>query len=470
MKTKRIYYIILLFCINICTAFAQGEGTLSLMNSLPQVVNNNPAFVPMYNTSISLPGTSAMAFYSNNGFSYNDIIKHEKDSVKADLTKLYGKLKPKNYITQALQVDLFRIGVRINSKLYMTLSSTAKAYSRVLLPKDLMGVFTNGNAPFIGKTVSLSPSAESLTYIETALGGAYKVNDKLTFGVHAKYLKGITNVNTQSATLNLTTNQDTYALTANGAMNVRTSGIYNFTQSDFDFGKNYNKYLTNSGAAFDLGVTYRLLNKLTLGLSLLDIGSIHWKNNTYSYTLDPNQANYTFSGVDLSKVINGNSSYLSSLGDTLQNRFKVKETAIGSYSTAIPSKMYLSAVYDVKKNFSAGAVFFTQSFRGHTTAGLTLGVNKHFGKIVSAAGSYTIASNSFNNLGAGMSLNLSPIQIYIVGDNLLNIPFHGSDLSAFTNSTKYINLRLGFNLVFGWNKTDEKPSRKIYRTIKRKNS
>src|SRR6185295_12067291 len=230
---------------------AQSEGTLTLMNSLPQVVVNNPAFVPKYKISIGLPGSSIMGYYANNAFSYNDMIRHVNDSVKADLPKLSGALKPQNYITQVVQVDLLRLGIRINSKLYVTLNSTAKAYSREMVPKDLVQVFVNGNTASLGKAETLSPKAESFSLIETALGGAYQIDSKLTVGARIKYINGLTNVTTESSTLNLTTDKSTYALTASAGMDVRTSGIYNLTQSNYDLGSNIGKYYTNFGLAID---------------------------------------------------------------------------------------------------------------------------------------------------------------------------------------------------------------------------
>src|SRR5882672_2380190 len=184
---------------------AQSEGTLTFMNSLPQVVINNPALIPKYKISIGLPGSSIMGFYANNAFSYNDMVRHVNDSVKADLSKLSAALKPQNYVTQVVQVDLFRLGLRINSKLYVTLNSTAKAYNREMIPKDLVQIFVNGNTPFVGKTETLSPKVESFSLIETAVGGSYQVDNKLTVGARIKYLNGLTNVTTESSTLNLTT-------------------------------------------------------------------------------------------------------------------------------------------------------------------------------------------------------------------------------------------------------------------------
>ena len=444
-------------------ATAQNEGTLTFMNSLPQVVYNNPAIVPKYKFSFGLPVSSIAAFYSNNGFAYKDVYKRAEDTVKADLPKLYNAMKSKNYITQALQIDLFRLGFRVNTKLYITLNSTAKVYNRVMIPKDLMAIFVNGNSAFVGRTATLSPKAESVTFLETALGGSYQVDNRLTVGARIKLLKGITNVTTKSATVNLAVDSD-YGLTASADMDVRTSGINNLTQSGFDFGSNIKNYFSNNGLAVDLGATYRLREQITIGASLIDIGSIHWKNNTYGYSLDPSKANYTFAGIDLSKVINGDNNYLKSLSDTLQNKFKPKEGAIGSYSAPIPGKMYLSGMYQMKRNFTAGAVFFSEKFRGRYTAGLTLGANKHFGRIFSAAVSYTMASNSFNNLGAGMSLNLAPLQVYVVGDNLLSIALAGKELNTFVNNTRFFNVRLGLNFVFGWDRKKKEEKEKTNET------
>ncbi|HCW07239.1 MAG TPA: hypothetical protein DGG95_07740 [Cytophagales bacterium] len=327
-----------------------------------------------------------------------------------------------------------------------------------MIPKDLMNIFVNGNAAYVGQTASISPKAESTTLLETSLGGAYQVDEKLTVGVRLKFLKGITNLTTQSANMTLTEDSN-FALTANASMDVRSSGIHNFSDSNFDFGNHIHDYLKNNGFAIDLGATYKLNDKLALGASLIDIGKIHWQNNTYGYRIDPEKANYTFPGVDLSKVINGNGDYLKSLGDTLQNRFQVQQNPIGSYSTPLPGKMYLNGMYEVKKNLTLGAVFFSERFRGRLSSGLTLGANKHFGKWVSTSLTYTVTSNSFNNIGAGFSLNLAPVQIYFVGDNILRMPLGGMD--HYISTTKYFNLRMGLNFVLGWDKKGGASGRSI---------
>ena len=436
------------------TGSSQTEGTMYFMNSLPQTIYLNPAFVPKYKVSVGIPGSSIFINYSNSGFRYNDIIKKDGDAIIADLDKLYSNLKEKNYITQAAQVDAFRISLKVSPRIYLTYNSTAKIYNRQMLPKDLVGIFIKGNAPFIGSSATLAPEAESMALVEHALGGAYTVNKDLVIGARIKWYKGIVNGTTHTSTFNLTVDEANYALTLEGEMDVRTSGIHG--GDDFDFENDYRNYLKNNGFGIDLGATYRFFDRINVSLSITDLGYIKWTNDTYGYILDPDKARYTFSGIDLNEVLNGNDDYLSGVSDSLENYFKPEEKTIGSYSTTMPTKIYLGGNYEIRRNFTAGIVAYSEIFNGRTSIGTTLGLTKNFGKRFTASGTYTISNNSYNNIGLGTSLNLPPFQLYLVGDNILTAAFSGKELNKFINNTQVFNLRIGLNLVFGWDKSPDK--------------
>ncbi len=432
-------------------ASAQMESTLYSMNSLPQVVINNPAFVPKYKVSIGLPGLSSVAVgYANNGFSYNDFITKDNGTVKADLAKLTSVLTDKNYLTQTAQVDLFRFGLKIKG-IYITANVTGKTYNRVLLPKDFTSLLIGGNSDYVGKTVNFSVQGESLSYIESGLGASIKIMDKLTIGGRFKYLKGIINATTETSNVSVAV-ADNYQITASADVNVKTSGIYEATQSGFDFSKSYNDYLKNNGVAFDIGAVLKVTNKLSVAASIIDIGQISWTNNVYQYSLDKTKATYTFSGIDAQKLVKGNTDAFNGIQDTLKNRFTFNKTPGASYSTVLPSKIYLSGNYELVKNLSFAAVLFSETFKGRVSTGWTGSVNKHFGKLASMSISYTMAERSKNNLGAGLSLNFAPFQLYIVGDNLLNAPISlatSQNLNSYINNTQYFSLRTGLNFVFG---------------------
>jgi len=438
--------------------FSQQEGTMYFMNNLPQVVYSNPAMIPKYKFSLGLPGSSVFVLYSNSGFSYNDVITKTSGTVSADLPKLYSKLQSKNYVTNAIQADLFRLSFKFNPRIYFTFNITAKAYNRIMIPKDLTGLMINGTEPFINGTATLSPKVESVGYVESAWGASYAVNKDFVVGARIKYLKGFANVTTESSSLTISLNSD-YTVTAAAGLVSKSSGTQNFEQTGFDISKSWQDYTHNNGYAFDLGATYRLFDRLTLGASVVDIGRIQWNNNTYGYSLDKSKANYTFQGVDLNKVLQGDNNYIDAQVDTVKNRFNLTEQKIGSYSTPLPSKIYFSGNYEIKRNFTAGALFYAEFFRERFSPSVTASVNKHFGRRFSGSLSYTASNNSYNNIGTGLALNGAHFQFYVVGDNILGAPIalaSSGNLNPYINSSKLFTLRLGLNIVAQWDSPQEK--------------
>jgi Family of unknown function (DUF5723) len=435
-------------------AWCQFETTFYFMNSLPQVSVNNPAFVPNYRFSVGLPLISSFSQgYYNSGFSYNDLITKTNGEVTADLSKFTKSLASKNYITSTYQIDVFRVGFRATSRLYMQVYSTAHAYARAQMPKEIASIFVQGTTPLVGTTTSFSPQGEGLSYLETGLGAAYQVDDRLTLGARLKYLNGAENVTTIQSTMNLTVG-NSLQITSGDDM-VKTSGIHDPNS----FAKNLGK---NSGFGIDLGATFKVTPKLTLAASVIDLGRINWKGNTYSYAFAQTPASYTFSGIDFKDVIQGNTKALNAELDSLKNKFKVVGTPTGSYRTWLPGKMYVSGNYAISRTFSLGTVFFSEKFQDRISAGGGVSVNKHFGKWLSGGVSYSISNRSYNNLGLGVSFNMAPVQIYFAGDNLLGIPtslITTQHLNSYINNTKVFNLRFGINFVWGRNKDLDKLDR-----------
>ena len=454
MRLRRLSLFVVLTALS-GNAFAQIAGTQYSMNSLPQYVTNNPAFIPKYKYSFGLPGSMIDFNYYNNGFNYNDVTTLDKGKHIADLSKLTSALPPKTYITTVAQIDIFRLGLKVGKSSYLSVNSNVREYSRAMIPKDALSLLVSGNAPYVGKTASISPAGEMQLFWENSVGLGVPISQKLSVGARLKFLRGFMNVNTTSANATVSV-ADNYNLTLAADMNVKTSGIHNAGD-----GFKLSNYSGNNGLGMDLGATFKPMDKLTLAASLVDIGAIKWKNDTYHYTLNKSRANYTFEGVDASKLVEGNSDYGKSLADSLKARFKPDEKAGSSYVTALPGKAFISADYMVARNFRATGVIYAERFNGRTFSGITVGANKHFGKVLSTTLSYTVSNRSFNNLGAGLSLNLAPLQIYVVGDNLLRMPLSimaHQNMNDFINSTQVFTLRAGINFVWGWSDDIKKDS------------
>ena len=458
----RKFLYLALFVVMAIPVWAQQEATLYFMNSLPQVTYLNPASVPRYKFSVGLPGSSVFALYGNNGFTYNDFAVKEGGLVKADLNKLYNAMPDKNYINVAQQADLFRFSMKVNPRIYLTFHTSEKTYTSTMIPKEVAGVFINGTIAYVNNTAELAPRAESMTYIESAISSSYKVNKDLTVGLRLKVLKGAANFTTKIAKMDLSID-DTYAITVRADGDVRTSGLQVLEDNSDDLegylSDNWEDYLSNSGFGFDLGATYKIKDRLTVGLSLVDIGSIKWKNDLYGYRLDPSRATYTFRGFDLERILDGDTDYIDTEIDSIESRFRLQESTVDAYSTPLPTKIYLSGSYQLRRNFNAGLLLFAERFNARFATGASVALTKDFGRRFTTSLSYTVTNNSFNNIGAGLSLNFAPFQLYVVGDNLLRAPLAlatEGELNSFVNSMHYFNVRAGLNIVFGWDKTEEK--------------
>jgi hypothetical protein len=443
------------FVLSANVLLAQTESTLYFMNSLPQVVDVNPAIMPRYRMSIGLPIVSSMGqTYSNNGFTYNDMVS-EVDGVKqADLAKWSESLPEKNYVALAAQTDLLRFGYRVSPKVYLMTNVSVKGYNRTMLPKALATLFVDGTSQLVGSYSETSPEEEAITYLEASLGMAYAIKPDFTVGGRIKYLNGLNNVTTESSSLLIEVDNN-YRIRATGKADVRTSGIYNLGREGYNMLDHIGDYMQNTGWALDLGGTYKFADKLTLGFSVIDLGFISWKNDTHQYSLDPSRATYTFSGFDMNQVLDDKSGYLAAQADSIQAKFTMDEAPRDGYTTMLPTKMYLSGNYEIVKNFSLGALFFSEQFKGRSAAGFTAAANKTFGKWLTTSLTYTVSNRSYNNIGLGMSFNFAPVQIYVVGDNLVRAPVSliaNQTLNAYLNSSQIITVRAGINLVFGWDK------------------
>lgn len=457
---RPIFIWALICCLATGPLFAQTEGTLYFMNSLPQVVEANPALLPRYKTSIGLPGISSFGgVYANNGFTADQFITKVDGISTINLSEWTKGLAEKNYMNLSLFADVFRVGLKVSPKWYVMASSTVKQYNSAMIPKGLASLLVDGTSSMVGSYSNTSPQAEMISYLQTSLGAAYSLNDRVTLGARLKYINGLANVTTERSSMVVEVDNN-YQMTLTGDILVRTSGVSTKnTGGSYQLSDNLGN---NSGWGMDLGVTYKFMEKLTLSASINDLGFIKWTNNTQQYAMDPAKARYVFSGFDVNQLLDDNSEYLQQQLDSVEAKFEMTESPTGSYTTSLPSRYYLAGKYELVRNLSVGALFFGESFRDRFAAGMTASLNKDFGNWLSTSLTYTVSNRSYNNIGLGLSFNLSPVQLYIVGDNLLMAPatlVAGDSFNDYINNSQLLTVRAGLNLVFGWDHSGAKQSK-----------
>lgn len=445
------------------------NNTLYLMQNVPQSNQLNPAIQPECKVFLGFPGLSSIYFnYANNGFTYDDIIKDgtglQKDSLVVDINSFHDALKSTNRITNQLDYTFFSLGIRAK-KMFFTLDVSSKVDTRLGFDKGLVSFFKDGNAAYMGRTANLGAiGLEGTAYNEVALGVSKQVTEKLTVGIKAKALFGVANMHMDDSDLSVYTSEsgDLVQLRSKQLMKVSmplditekadpdgTNYIDDIDINDDDMDAKFFSGTNNKGFAFDLGATYQFDEKTTFYASILDIGGIKW-NDTYELYQD---ATFDWKGGDWSQSGNSNDpnyreieDVMEDLTDSISDAFRFRDKT-GSYSRALPTKIYLGGSYELNKRINVGAVSRTEIYNGKLRPSLTLSANTRVIRNFSASLSYSMVNSSYNNIGVGVAAKLGPFQLYAVSDNVL---------AMNPNTAKTANIRFGMNMMFGCRKKSKK--------------
>lgn len=439
-KLLLVFVFIALSLVNRVTA--QQNLTLYNMEMIPQRMYTNPAFAHSNKVYIGLPVLSSMYInVSNSGFKYSDLIKHSGDSLYVDYDNMLGKLAENNYFSVAVQPDLLSFGFRIKEKNYFSFNATEKVQFRFRYPKNFMEFIWKGNGGLLGEEVNLNFGVNATHYREYAIGYSREIDEKLTVGGKVKYLYGMENVWTEKSDISLTTDANTYAITAKSNVKINTSGVDTAIGPEDGPIGDYLFKKKNRGLGIDLGGVYKYNEKLTFSASLIDLGFIKWKDAVSNYqSHDPN-ASYTYEGMDLNQMLNDSSdNKFETMIDSLAKTFKI-DTVHNSYKTNLSTQIYLGGNYNITEKINAGVLFYSQIFDKSIHPGVALSYNQKVGRWLNFSVSYSIYNRSYNNVGLGLALGNGPVQFYIVSDNVLG--------AIFPQNTKNLHLNFGLNLSFG---------------------
>jgi hypothetical protein len=328
------------------------------------------------------------------------------------------------------------------------------------------------------------------------------LNEQWSVGGRIKYLMGAANVSTRKSNLSITPGYDDDK-TVDGSdpmigywdvaadFEINTSaplevtydedGIPDSISVPEGFGEDdpVGDFVLNNdrGMAFDFGGVYRLNDQITVSASLIDFGWIKWKTSPTTLSAT---GNYRFEGIDVSDQIvteddEENTEQEQDIGEQLQDSLLASLTIADNsdpYTTWLNPKLYIGGTYYLNKNFNFGLLTRTEIFDGKLHPSLTLSATANFFHGWTTRVSYSMMNYSYNNLGLGLGMNLGPFQFYVIADK---IPIHyasvveNQDLPdgsirvedtfiRIPYKTQVMNVRLGFNLVFGCAQKVELPS------------
>lgn len=426
---------------------AQQSNTLFFMHFLPESNFINPAIQNECRLFIGLPVISSLhAHISNSGFTAGQLLQKNSGggySIRAD--NVLSKLGTRNLMTAELYTTILAIGLQ-RDNYYYTFTIQDKGNLAVVYTKDLVAFALEGNTGFEGQWIDTRGTGIFFSHLrEYALGVSKVKNNNLTLGIRAKLLFGKLNLTTGRTDINLFTQENTLDLLFDVnagfksslpySLGVDFSGTYRFnhryraTFSDFFFNRR------NPGLALDAGFIYKYSSKLTFSGSLLDLGMIYYRSNRTKYNV---RGNYLYQGPTADSAISER--YLWDVFDALNANLSV-DLNYRSYVYLLNPRLYLGATYVLNRNFNANLLLYNRFLPTKIQTAATVSLTSRSLKNMEASVSWSYMNRSFTNLGIGLGYGRSPVQVYLVSDNIFGF--------IWPMNTKNVNLRFGINLIFG---------------------
>ncbi len=402
-------------------AQAQGELSPFFLSRAHQTTLLNPAATDGAHVSIGLPSVSVMG--SHTGFSFGDLIQQAPgmDSTFVAFTSLPDQLRDRNRLQADLRVDWLSVAIGIK-KFRLLAGLSSRGRMDLSYPKDLIRLATNGNAAYLDQAMQLGPGFHGIAWQELYAGGQVGIGNKLRIGGRLKYLSGTGYVGSNRHNLTWTTRADSYVWDVNVDYQLQTAGLdlgelNGSPSSQTSFQPEFSPaiFRQHQGMAMDLGAIFQPIEKLTLGVSALDLGGIFWKDNARSFDV---AGQFSFEGVDLSPLLRGDSIQTQGLADsmlagidwTAQNQ---------NFYTALPARYLISVSYEPLKWLRTSAVIQAERYLGSWNPALAVGAQLRVKQWLDFGLSWSARQGQWDILGLQTSIKTGPIVTYFMSDHVL---------------------------------------------------
>jgi len=449
---------------------AQVTNSLFFMPGVPQANRVNPAIQPQCNFYLGFPGAAPLRFeLASSTLAYQDIFHYDSglDSLitflhpNSDKQAFLNLMKPVNFVASDIGTSLFSLGFRAGGN-FFSVDVTTRVDGNIYYPGDLFNLLIEGAHE--NQTYTLDGLAPDVSvFDEISVGWSRKILYNLDIGARAKFLFGVGDLASKYSEINVTTSQDRWTLQSDMLLNAslpfaevkydeegNISDIIideNLKKPDPSLISHYMFNFKNFGFAADLGVNYRPIENLVISASLSDLGFISWKDSIHeiSYKVD----NFDFEGIEVNPLTLSEDftfgdlidSSLTALGDSLSGFLSMKPGT--SYTRMLNTKLYVGASYYVTPHINFGLLSRTDFLNDKISQQFTASANLSAGRYINFSLSYSYINTYFKNLGAGLSFNFGPLNLYLISDNALNIVFWPQEAQS-------ANFWFGMNLVFGY--------------------
>lgn len=429
---------------------AQRNLALYNLPGVPQSQMMNVGRMPDYNFHLSLPVISNINVGANSsGFSPNTLknFKFEtegENAFQADSNFVNG-ISPYNTLGAEFNTTLFDAGLRVGRG-YIGLQATENIYTFLGFAKSLFTNFAEIQK-LVPEDFDQGPRRYNIdgTFLNynhyRTLGASYTheiIPGKLSAGLRAKMTIGIGRAWTRNENFSIVGDYQQGILGLEGNAGLLLAGLPAALDSTEGIVNALKGGGGNQGIAVDLGIQYRVNDKVEVFASLANLGQIVWKNNLTDY-------GYSTKYLDFyaNQPKQDRQAALDQVLEFATTPEKIKY--LGQIKSPLRMYAYAGGNYHFNKTFTAGAMANMERIDGLSYWNFTLNGRANVGRVLQVGATLAQVQGIGMQMGAGVAINLGPLQIYAASDNVPSVVNLGNARNAQVN--------VGINLVFGRGKT-----------------
>lgn len=420
---------------------AQYLRSSYFMNENTSQFELNPALLPQH-SYIGFPALGSLTSEtSSNTFDAQNIIDlFDQDNEFYNKDQFYNKLKATNDLNANIRTNLISFGIR-KRKGFWSFNIGARGDVETTLSKtmfDYLRAVDNENYDWKNSSIDIRNNKLRMNiYTEIGAGYSHIINNRLAIGGRVKLLLGMGNIDMNINRLYIYGKEDgrnsEYQLQTDANMKISAKGLKIEENKDgYIQDLDYDNFgISGYGAGVDFGLSYKLLDNITLSASLLDLGFISWsKANTQTAASNDdivvNQDNY------------GDSPDLLDL-----DLYGLKKQENKSRKTSLSPTLVFAGGYDIlQRKLGFGILSTTRMGKLKTYSELTLSMTYRPYYFFNTSINYSILKGGET---FGVAFKIGSLMI-------------GSDYLYLGKSTKHINAFIGMSIPLSKRHKESNPT------------
>tara|TARA_R110002096_G_scaffold21043_8_gene68793 strand:+ start:19215 stop:20573 length:1359 start_codon:yes stop_codon:yes gene_type:complete len=420
--------------------FGQSDLTLYNFNAIPQSLHVNPGMPQQTKVWVGLPAISGIhVHFQNTGFTLAELIP-KGSKINVQLRQIADEMDDDSHLALNQEIDLLGIGFKAGRG-FVSLGATQSISLRIGYPSDVLRFISYDQGdPVTGLSLN-EFDYESMVRTNFYLGYQHKfMKNRLTLGFRAKYMYGQQHSEVESMNAQIDAS-DPFLMKVRTNISVRSSGLSNLLDPDLDPSDDpVGLALTeNTGLGFDFGGNFLINRKLSVNFSVLDLGSIDWKDGNEKYV---SNGEFDFEGIELDLADQNFDDVIEALTDSLANvlGFDTIENS-DPYPTKLSTRIFAGLNYNFHPKHGLGLLYHAKmGLDGKFRSDYSVNYQGRWFRGMQFIASYSMINGDINNVGAGVDFKFGPLQLYIISDNILG--------AVYYENLKTTNIRLGLNITF----------------------